>query len=42
MVADEIVKMGFDRSQIDIVAAGGVDILNPQPYNRRTLVEIKQ
>jgi len=42
VVADEIVKMGFDRSLIDIVAAGGVDILNPQPYNRRTLVEIKQ
>lgn len=42
VVADEIVKMGFDRSKIDIVAAGGVDILNPQPYNRRALVEIKQ
>ena len=41
VVADELVKMGFDRSQIDIVAAGGVDTLNPQPYNRRALVEIK-
>jgi outer membrane protein OmpA-like peptidoglycan-associated protein len=41
VVADELVKMGFDRSQIDVVAAGGVDTLNPQPYNRRALVEIK-
>lgn len=42
VVADELVKMGFDRSQIDIVSAGGVDTLNPQAYNRRAIVEIKQ
>ncbi len=42
VVADELVKMGFDRSQIDIISAGGVDTLNPQAYNRRAIVEIKQ
>lgn len=37
----EIVKMGFPREQIETVAAGGVDTLNPQPYNRRATVVIK-
>lgn len=37
----EIVKMGFPREKIDIVAAGGVDTLTPAPYNRRATVEIK-
>jgi outer membrane protein OmpA-like peptidoglycan-associated protein len=40
-VVAEIVKMGFAREQIEIVAAGGVDTLNPQPYNRRATIEIK-
>lgn len=40
-VVDEIVKMGFDRNQIEVVAAGGVDTLTPQPYNRRVTVEMK-
>lgn len=37
----EIVKMGFPHEQIETVAAGGVDTLNPQPYNRRATVVIK-
>ena len=40
-VADEIVRMGFPRERLDIQAAGGVDTLKPQPYNRRVTVEIK-
>ena len=40
-VVDEIVKMGFDRNQIEVVAAGGVDTLTPQPYNRRVTIEMK-
>ena len=39
-VADEIVKMGFAREQIEIVAAGGVDTLSPASYNRRASVEV--
>ena len=39
-VADEIVKMGFAREQIEIVAAGGVDTLSPTAYNRRATVKI--
>ena len=41
-VAAEIVKMGFAREQIEIVAAGGVDTLSPTTYNRRATVEIKK
>ena len=41
-VADEIVKMGFPREQIEAVAAGGVDTLSPTAYNRRATVEIKK
>ena len=40
-VADELVKMGVSRDQIETVAAGGVDTLNPMNYNRRATVEIK-
>jgi outer membrane protein OmpA-like peptidoglycan-associated protein len=41
-VANEIVKMGFAREQIEIVAAGGVDTLSPASYNRRATVDIKK
>lgn len=41
-IADELVKMGVDRSRVEIVAAGGVDTLAPDDYNRRVTVEIKQ
>lgn len=41
-VANEIVKMGFPREQIETVAAGGVDTLSPTAYNRRAMVEIKK
>lgn len=40
-VADELVKMGVSRSNIETVAAGGVDTLNPFSYNRRATVKIK-
>ena len=40
-VADELVKMGVDRNNIEIVAAGGVNTLSPINYNRRATVEIK-
>jgi outer membrane protein OmpA-like peptidoglycan-associated protein len=40
-VADELVKMGVNRDNIEIVAAGGVDTLNPINYNRRATVAIK-
>ena len=39
-VANEIVKMGFPREQIETVAAGGVDTLSPTSNNRRATVEI--
>lgn len=40
-VADEIVAMGFSRDDLEIVAAGGVDTLQPCPYNRRAVVSLK-
>lgn len=40
-VANELVKMGVSRDNIEIVAAGGVDSLTPISYNRRATVEIK-
>jgi len=40
-VADELVKMGVSRDNIEVVAAGGVDTLTPISYNRRAVVTIK-
>ena len=40
-VADELVKMGVSRDNIEIVAKGGVNDLTPISYNRRATVEIK-
>ena len=40
-VADELVKMGVDRNNIECVGAGGVATLSPINYNRRATVEIK-
>ncbi|MBR1545347.1 MAG: OmpA family protein [Prevotella sp.] len=40
-VADALVNMGVDRSNIEINAAGGVDTLSPISYNRRATVELK-
>lgn len=40
-LADELVKMGVNRSNITIVANGGVDTLSPASYNRRATVKIK-
>lgn len=39
-VANEIVKIGFPREQIETIAAGGVDTLSPTAYNRRATVQI--
>lgn len=39
-VADELVKMGVKKENIQIVAKGGVDTLVPPSYNRRATVEI--
>jgi len=41
VVAEELVKMGISRDQIEVVAAGGVNTLSPVPYNRRVTVEMK-
>ena len=40
-VADELVKMGVSRDNIETVAAGGVTTLSPISYNRRATVVIK-
>lgn len=40
-VADELVRLGVNRQRIEVVAAGGVDILTPAEYNRRATVELK-
>lgn len=40
-VADELVKMGVSRDNIETVAAGGVNTLSPVSYNRRATVTIK-
>jgi outer membrane protein OmpA-like peptidoglycan-associated protein len=41
-VKAELVKMGVSESNIETVAAGGVNTLNPYSYNRRATVEIKK
>lgn len=40
-VANELVKMGVSRDNIEVVAAGGVNDLSPISYNRRATVAIK-
>jgi outer membrane protein OmpA-like peptidoglycan-associated protein len=40
-VANELVKMGVNRDNIEVVAAGGVDTLSPISYNRRATIAIK-
>jgi outer membrane protein OmpA-like peptidoglycan-associated protein len=40
-VADELVKLGVNRDNIEVVAAGGVNTLSPVSYNRRATVAIK-
>jgi outer membrane protein OmpA-like peptidoglycan-associated protein len=40
-VKAELVKMGVSESNIETVAAGGVNTLDPYSYNRRATVEIK-
>lgn len=41
VVANELVKMGVSRDNIEVVAAGGVNTLSPVSYNRRATVAIK-
>lgn len=40
-VANELVKMGVNRDNIEVVAAGGVNVLSPVSYNRRATVALK-
>ena len=40
-VANELVKLGVSRDNIEVVAAGGVNTLSPVSYNRRATVAIK-
>lgn len=40
-IANQLVAMGVSRENIEIVAAGGVDDLNPYNYNRRVTVILK-
>lgn len=40
-VVDELVRLGVNPQRIEVVAAGGVDILTPAEYNRRATVELK-
>ena len=40
-VAEELVRLGVNRQRIEVVAAGGVDILTPAEYNRRATVELR-
>ena len=40
-VADEIVKMGMDKSKVEVVGKGGVKDLSPISYNRRAIVSVK-
>ena len=40
-VVNELVKMGVDRANIEVSAAGGVNTLSPISYNRRATVELK-
>ena len=40
-VAEELVKMGVDRSKIELVGKGGVQELSPISYNRRVVVSLK-
>ncbi len=40
-VANELVKMGVSRDNIETVAAGGVTTLSPVSYNRRATVTLK-
>lgn len=41
VVANELVKMGVNRDNIEVVAAGGVNVLSPVSYNRRATIQIK-
>lgn len=41
-LVDELVKMGVNRDNIEVSAAGGVDTLSPYSYNRRATVKIAE
>jgi len=40
-VKNALVEMGVPAENIEVVALGGVDTLNPFSYNRRAVVEMK-
>ena len=41
VVANELVKMGVNRDNIEVVAAGGVNNITPYSYNRRVTIQVK-
>ena len=41
VVANELVKMGVNRDNIEVVAAGGVNNISPYSYNRRVTIQVK-
>ena len=40
-VADELGKLGVDKSRMTVSGMGGVDILSPADFDRRVILEIK-
>ena len=38
-IADELIKLGVDKSNITVEGQGGVDTLNPSTYNRRVIIQ---
>ncbi|MGN0086470.1 MAG: OmpA family protein [Alloprevotella sp.] len=41
VVADELVKMGVNRDNIEVKGAGGVNTISPYSYNRRATVQLQ-
>ena len=42
VLADELVRLGVSRSNIEVVAGGAVDALSPNDYNRRAVITVKK
>jgi outer membrane protein OmpA-like peptidoglycan-associated protein len=38
-IADELIKLGVNKSNITVEGQGGVDTLNPSTYNRRVIIQ---
>jgi outer membrane protein OmpA-like peptidoglycan-associated protein len=39
-IADELIKLGVNKSNITVEGQGGVDTLNPSTYNRRVIIQL--